>query len=101
MPFRRGTCFPVRTRRGAGFCPVRTREKNGRRGASWECPCLGPRRKKSDSGMSADWSWEPEREEEERRAEVVAALWSLGYLEGLGGPPARPEDDAVWGWWRG
>lgn len=48
-----------------------------------------------------DWCEEQERREEEERAGVVAALWSLGYLDGLGGPPARPEDDPVSGFWRG
>lgn len=49
-----------------------------------------------------DRAWEEVVEEEERRrAEIVAALWSLGYLDGLGGPPARPEDDPVSGFWRG
>jgi len=47
-----------------------------------------------------DWYEEQEQREEEERAGVVAALWSLGYLEGLGGPPARPEDDPVSGFWR-
>lgn len=49
-----------------------------------------------------DWAEQEAMEEEEReRAEVVAALWSLGCLDGLGGPPARPEDDPVSGFWRG
>jgi hypothetical protein len=51
-------------------------------------------------GFWWDWYEEQEWQEEEERAGVVAALWSLGYLEGLGGPPARPEDDPVSGFWR-
>lgn len=47
------------------------------------------------------WFEEQMRREEEERAGIVAALWSLGYLDGLGGPPARPEDDLVSGFWRG
>lgn len=51
--------------------------------------------------FSWDWCQEQEQREEEERAGVVAALWSLGYLDGLGGPPAHPEDDPVSGFWRG
>ena len=66
-------------------------------GAEFEREREGERR-----GLQDGWAGqEAEEEEERRRAEIVAALWSLGYLDGLGGPPARPEDDPVSGFWRG
>ncbi|MEW5934509.1 MAG: hypothetical protein AB1816_13110 [Bacillota bacterium] len=62
---------------------------------------FGPR--KEAERLRDFWWWpqELEQEEEQERAGIAAALWSLGRLEGLGGPPARPEDDPVSSWWRG